>query len=100
MDARGKFGEHEGCVTPVTCFQLEWLKLSINVCSFQDEMTPLHHAAQGGHETIVSYFLEKFKADPSARSRVSKFGDKDTGDNSEVMEVLTMRTLLQCQNLP
>ena len=87
-------------VTPVTYFQLELLKLSINVCSFQDEMTPLHHAAQGGHQTIVSYFLEKFKPDHSARSRVSEFGDKDTGDNSEVIEVLTMRTLLQCQHLP
>ena len=81
-------------VTPVTCFQLEWLKLSINVCSFQDEMTPLHHAAQGGHQTIVSYFLEKFKPDHSARNRVSEFSDKDTGDRIGI-DVLTMRTLLQ-----
>lgn len=58
-------------------------------------MTPLHHAAQGGHQTIVSYFLEKFKPDHSARNRVSEFSDKDTGDRNGVIGALTMRTLLQ-----
>ena len=47
-------------------------------------MAPVHLAAKSGHHSVVSYFLEKFKVDPSIRSRVRKLEDNDTYDNDDV----------------
>lgn len=35
-------------------------------------MSPIHVAAMAGHHSIVLFFLEKFKADLSARNRVTE----------------------------
>ena len=46
-------------------------------------MAPVHLAAKSGHHAVVSYFLEKFKVDPSIRSRVRNFEDDDDFDNDD-----------------